>query len=274
MSKTVSPAVRDMSDDELLALYATRPRAALAECQRRDAAAYAKMHRDAIRAEWAEGAFALYLQAEAETRGNMLSRKGEAAGIDPWSLFSGPERRVACYASEELRNFFLDHPRVTLAEYTRQRAASLQAQQDEYEADSDTAEVECDNVTEERNDDDGRVEGPSAERAAVDRRGCRHDGPAASRGSCGRGAARRARCAGRLRASDRPACRRAADRRMARYPGPDYLPGTVPPARRAPCVAGSRAAARPFAVVEVADYRPAPRCLSRAREQAAPSGDC
>ncbi|MBG0818972.1 helicase-related protein [Planomonospora sp. ID82291] len=47
-----------------------------------------------------------YLQAELDTRGYMLSREGEAAGIDPKSLFSGRRDRARKYASEELRRWF------------------------------------------------------------------------------------------------------------------------------------------------------------------------
>jgi hypothetical protein len=252
MSETVAVRVRDMSDDELLALWTTDPdgptgRSSMAEAKRRDAAAYAKAHREAIRAEWAEGAFALYLQAEAETRGNMLSRKGEAADIDPWSLFSGVERRVKCYGSEELNNFFLDHPRVTLEEYTRQRAASLQAQQDEYEAEQDAGQSEsgadepaqdadetvrdncpqeCDTETETEHDD----------AQPVDDQGDRnHD--AAPRCRPHRAGSRPGSAGPRpVRPGDRPARRHDRGRRLLRHPGRHdpartvQRPGRQPPA--------------------------------------------
>ncbi|WP_433542063.1 SNF2-related protein (plasmid) [Streptosporangium sandarakinum] len=47
-----------------------------------------------------------YLQAEADTRGYMLTPEGVAAGIDEKSLFSGRRDRARKYATEELRNWF------------------------------------------------------------------------------------------------------------------------------------------------------------------------
>lgn len=80
-------------------------------------------YRAAGRAEWRDMAHAQFLQAERECRGVLLNRRGTAAGIDPWSLWSGPERRVGIYASEELREFFRSSPRITVTEYQRQAAA-------------------------------------------------------------------------------------------------------------------------------------------------------
>jgi hypothetical protein len=58
-----------------------------------------------------------WIAAERQTRGNMLSKAGERAGVDPRSLFTGPESRARKYASRELLGYFEDHPRVSRAEF-------------------------------------------------------------------------------------------------------------------------------------------------------------
>ena len=58
---------------------------------------------------------AFYVNAEAATNGYMLNRAGEHAGIDPRTLFTGPEARARRYASEELLEYWRTHPRPTSA---------------------------------------------------------------------------------------------------------------------------------------------------------------
>jgi hypothetical protein len=67
------------------------------------------------RAERAGEVERIWLAAEAQTKGNMLNRRGREAGIDERSLFRGPESRVRKYGSEELLNFFDEMPRPTEA---------------------------------------------------------------------------------------------------------------------------------------------------------------
>ncbi|WP_435109934.1 phage minor capsid protein [Nocardiopsis synnemataformans] len=59
----------------------------------------------------------VYVAAETELRGVMLNAEGEAAGIDPMSLFSGPRSRAERYASEELRAWWDAHGRTTFQEF-------------------------------------------------------------------------------------------------------------------------------------------------------------
>lgn len=66
-----------------------------------------------------------WIRAEEQTRGHMLNRAGQAADIDPRSLFYGPEARARKYASEELRRYWDQHPRVSSAEFHSERAAQL-----------------------------------------------------------------------------------------------------------------------------------------------------
>jgi hypothetical protein len=94
---------------------------AIAEMQRRD---MAKERREAAeerkRARWsarrADRAAVIEnetVNAEAATRGVMLNRRGREAGIDPRTLFTGPEARARKYASEELLNYWEYNPRPT-----------------------------------------------------------------------------------------------------------------------------------------------------------------
>jgi hypothetical protein len=55
-----------------------------------------------------------YWSAEAATKGYLLSPAGNRAGIDPRSLFDGPAARANKYASEELRDYWREHGRLTV----------------------------------------------------------------------------------------------------------------------------------------------------------------
>jgi hypothetical protein len=57
----------------------------------------------------------LFVEAEAATNGYLLNRRGVEAGIDPRTLLTGPESRARKYASEELLDYWEDHPRPTEA---------------------------------------------------------------------------------------------------------------------------------------------------------------
>ncbi|MEV4020177.1 hypothetical protein AB0J35_57845 [Nonomuraea angiospora] len=72
----------------------------------------ARLYRDWTHTQW--------LQAENATNGFLLNKAGQAAGVDPLSLFSGPTSRATKYASEELRRWWNDHPRMTLTEFRAQ----------------------------------------------------------------------------------------------------------------------------------------------------------
>lgn len=120
---------REMSDEELARQFhegdEAAQAAALREAWRRDqrAAQRATQHAtdrgrwSRVKDEWLDWAHSQYLAAEAECRGNLLNRAGIAAGISPWSLWSGPASGPARYASEELRNFWATNPRVTVSEF-------------------------------------------------------------------------------------------------------------------------------------------------------------
>jgi hypothetical protein len=123
---TMPADMRAMTDTGLLKAYRAdehQQAAVLSEAARRDRADHAARLRAAVRAEWYDAMFAQYLAAEAECRGNLLSREGLREGIaDPISLWTGPRDRAMRLASEELRDYWLVHPRMTITEYLRQRS--------------------------------------------------------------------------------------------------------------------------------------------------------
>jgi hypothetical protein len=73
--------------------------------------------REQIREMYREHVWSQRLAAEEATNGYMLSKTAQAAGVDPISLFSGPAHIAYARASEDLKHWWEDHPRMTLAEY-------------------------------------------------------------------------------------------------------------------------------------------------------------
>lgn len=63
---------------------------------------------------------ATFARAHAELRGEMLSARGRTAGIDPYSLFMGPQYRVEAYATEELQAWFAQNGRPTVEQFEAQ----------------------------------------------------------------------------------------------------------------------------------------------------------
>ncbi|MFI7143730.1 hypothetical protein ACIBO2_02375 [Nonomuraea sp. NPDC050022] len=77
--------------------------------------------------EWLETQF---IAAERYTRGVLTNRAGRAAGVDGRALLSGPQSRADRYASDELRAWWEQHPRITLVEFRAQmlgRASDVKA---------------------------------------------------------------------------------------------------------------------------------------------------
>lgn len=131
--------LRNLTDDQLCELYAGADEATQdairRECDRRDhldrKRAYVRARRDAFVAEWADYAEAQQTAAEHACRGNLLSKAGRAAGINARDLWSGPSALAARYASEELREFWEKHARLTRTEYIDAIAAARRAARDE-----------------------------------------------------------------------------------------------------------------------------------------------
>lgn len=97
----------------------------IAELDRRDESekraearkARADERRQQRQSEYKDEVYRQWLMAESETNGYMLNKAGKKADIDERTLFTGPEYRVAKYASPELIEFFESHPRPTRASW-------------------------------------------------------------------------------------------------------------------------------------------------------------
>lgn len=70
----------------------------------------AEMHRQYMYEQWRA--------AEDACRGTLLNKRAAAAGVDPQTLFSGPAHVAYSRASDELKEWWEVHPRMTLVEYT------------------------------------------------------------------------------------------------------------------------------------------------------------
>ncbi|MCW2902441.1 MAG: hypothetical protein JWO67_4706 [Streptosporangiaceae bacterium] len=119
----------DMQMTVLLERHCKRPRVyelVLGEWDRRAKAERRTAQRRqadlAFKSAHYEAVHAAFLAAEAECNGVLLNKAGIAAGVEPTSLFYGPQSRAMKYASEELRNCWTEgrHARLTLAEFRRQ----------------------------------------------------------------------------------------------------------------------------------------------------------
>jgi hypothetical protein len=106
--------------DELAALYGGDDETdalITAECDWRDQAdaqrarQRARRHLDPVTVEWREAAHAPYLAAEAACNGELVRDPLDAPFEDAFALWSGTDQFVARWASEELRNYWQEHPR-------------------------------------------------------------------------------------------------------------------------------------------------------------------
>jgi hypothetical protein len=67
------------------------------------------------------------IAAEAATNGYMLNKAGKVAGIDPWSLITGPEPRARQYASPELRQYWDTNGRPTVKAFQQRLLGQVAA---------------------------------------------------------------------------------------------------------------------------------------------------
>ena len=112
----------------------------LAEAQRReDAPAKATARKERARdrrqrgnQEYSDLTYREWMLAENRIQGGvLLNRAGIRAGISDRSLFSGSQARADRYASDELKEYWLTHPRMTRREWD---AANRAERRDEREA--------------------------------------------------------------------------------------------------------------------------------------------
>jgi hypothetical protein len=73
---------------------------------------------DLVRAAHRDHAEQTYLDAEDVCRGHLLNKAAQAAGVDPRSLFTGPESRARKHASEELLGYWQERGRMTVEDFT------------------------------------------------------------------------------------------------------------------------------------------------------------
>ncbi|MCQ9706611.1 phage minor capsid protein [Streptomyces sp. BSP1] len=85
-----------------------------------------RITRREARALYDEYVYRQYLAAEDACRGYLLSKKAHAAGVDPLSLFSGPARVAYSRASDELKEWWAEHGRLTQAEFIEQVTGKTQ----------------------------------------------------------------------------------------------------------------------------------------------------
>lgn len=69
------------------------------------------------RAAYRDHVRAAYLAAEKACRGQVLTPEARSKGIDPASLFTGPAQRASRWASDELKEWWDAHGRVTFDEF-------------------------------------------------------------------------------------------------------------------------------------------------------------
>ncbi|WP_439675993.1 phage minor capsid protein [Embleya sp. MST-111070] len=105
----------DLPDDPTAGMSATERW--VYERELADRGARTAYTREQIREMYQEYTYTQWLDAEDFTRGNLLSREAELAGVDPQSLFSGPAHVAYSRASEDLIRYWADNPRMTMAEF-------------------------------------------------------------------------------------------------------------------------------------------------------------
>ncbi|TAK89303.1 MAG: hypothetical protein EPO06_11590 [Burkholderiaceae bacterium] len=74
----------------------------------------------AVRRHYDEYVTLAYLAAEEFTRGHMLTKEGEHTRINPRDLFSGNAARARKWASEDLKVWWNDNPRLTYTQFKAQ----------------------------------------------------------------------------------------------------------------------------------------------------------
>lgn len=108
----------DLPDDPRDSMSATERW--LAEREDAEASARTAYSRQQVREMYREHVYDQVLAAEEALNGVLLSRRARAQGVDPLSLFTGPSHVAYARASEELKRWWQDHPRTTVAEFEEQ----------------------------------------------------------------------------------------------------------------------------------------------------------
>ncbi|MFF5642075.1 phage minor capsid protein [[Kitasatospora] papulosa] len=85
-----------------------------------------KPTRRQAREMYAEYVYGQYLAAEDACRGYLLNKKAQTDGIDPATLFQGPARIAYARASDELKEWWATHGRLTQAEFITKATGETQ----------------------------------------------------------------------------------------------------------------------------------------------------
>ncbi|MGW7197229.1 phage minor capsid protein [Streptomyces chryseus] len=85
-----------------------------------------RITRAQARAMYDEYVYAQYLKAEEDCRGYLLAKKYETQAVSPESLFRGPARIAHARASEELKEWWATHGRMTQAEFIEKATGQRQ----------------------------------------------------------------------------------------------------------------------------------------------------
>ncbi|MGF0176709.1 phage minor capsid protein [Streptomyces sp. Marseille-Q5077] len=109
-----------LADDESFAAEAAAHAAAHADEDGDEPDERHTITRREARALYDEYVYRQYLQAEDDCNGHLLNKKAKAAGINPATLFSGPARIAYARASDELKEWWAEHGRLTQAEFIEQ----------------------------------------------------------------------------------------------------------------------------------------------------------
>ena len=106
--------------------------------RRRDRADRAARAREAVRAEWYDALHAQRSAFEAEGLGYVLNAEARRRGISEWQLWTGPADLAERYGTDEFKDFIRRWPRVTLADYQRQRSTAGRIARAEWTERNDT----------------------------------------------------------------------------------------------------------------------------------------
>ncbi|WP_406014332.1 phage minor capsid protein [Streptomyces sp. NBC_00984] len=108
------------------AKFADELAAAVKAAEERGTEARDRITRAKAREMYAEYVYRQYLDAEEACRGYLLNKRAQVDGIDPMSLFSGPARIAHARASDELREWWAKHGRLTQAEFIEKATGERQ----------------------------------------------------------------------------------------------------------------------------------------------------
>ena len=121
--------IQDLLDDgwpeeeavaEVLGTSVERQRRARAIAELRSEGYTGKGFEDLARQAYKDYVYRAWLAAEDATRGQLVTREGQAQGIDPASLFYGSEARARRWASDELKAWWDEHGRLSFADFKDQ----------------------------------------------------------------------------------------------------------------------------------------------------------